>query len=410
MILLQQVTQAEIKFLRISDFMFLSGGEPSKANRRCTCPSLLGAFGRCFGASLSHVLDWIARKHRCEICASLFLLIAATQCWASVQLTPIAPGVYVVLQQFADRFNDSNSTVVLMDDAVLVVDTQNTLTEARDEVEAIKHLTSKPVRWVINTHWHNDHVQGNQVYREAFPGVQFLAQVNTKRDMKLLATSELRERVESLPGQLNQYRQLLSDSARPGGTRLDENRRSVVEMRIRTFSKQLPDLRHTHIVLPDITFDTSTSLFSSAREIRLTHYLGHTEGDVVVFLPDDKILITGDLLDDMPYTGDGSPKGLAETLHRLDALNFDFVIPGHGGIEKGHDHLRLIASLFESIISQVQEDVANGLSLSDAEKSVDVIGFRELVTGGEEHATRAFDAFVPVAIERAYKEAKGDVK
>jgi cyclase len=315
-----------------------------------------------------------------------------------------------VLQPFADRFNDSNSTVVIMTDGVLVVDTQSTLTEARAEVKAIKHLTSKPVRWVINTHWHNDHIQGNQVYREAFPGVQFLAQANTRRDMEFRAARELREQVEGLPGQLKQYRQLLAAGVGSDGRPLDENRRRIVEMRLRTFSKQLPDLRHTHIVLPDVTFDTFMSLFSSGREIRLTHYPGHTEGDVVVFLPDEKILIAGDLLDDMPYTGDGSPSGLVETLNRLDALNFDLVVPGHGGIEKGHDHLRLIASLFESIILQVKKDVAKGLSLPETKDDVNVHGFREPVTGGEEHATRAFDAFVPVAIEKAYKEAKGAVQ
>jgi cyclase len=409
-VLLPRVKRARVRLPRTSHFMYLLRSEPSKANQSRSCLTFSSAFGGCFGASVSTACDRIARCYKGRIYASLFLLLSTTQCWASVRLKPIAPGVYVVLQPFADRFNDSNSTVVVMDDAVLVVDTQSTLTEARAEVKAIKHLTNKPVRWVINTHWHNDHIQGNQIYRDAFPGVQFLAQTSTRNDMALLATSELRDQVESLPGKLKQYHQLLSESARPGGTPLDENRRSVVEMRIRTFSKQLPDLRRTHIVLPDITFDTSMSLFSSGREIRLTHYLGHTEGDVVVFLPDEKILITGDLLDDMPYTGDGTPKGLVETLHRLDALDFDLVIPGHGGFEKGHGHLRLIASLFESIVSQVQQDVTDGLSLSNTENNVNVSGFRGLVTGGEEHATRAFDAFVPIAIERAYKEAKGDVE
>jgi cyclase len=390
--------------------MYILRTAPSEANQSRSCLTVSNTVGRRFDVFFSTVCVRIARHYMGQLLASLFLILATTQCWASVQLKLIAPGVYVVLQPFADRFNDSNSTVVVLDDAVLVVDTQSTLTEASAEVEAIKHLTSKPVRWVINTHWHNDHVQGNQVYREAFPGVQFLAQANTKRDMELRATVELGEQVESLPVQLKQYRQLLSESARQGGRPLDANRRSVVEMRLRTFSKQLPDLRRTHIVLPDITFDTSMSLFSSGREIRLMHFLGHTEGDVVVFLPGDKILIAGDLLDDMPYTGDGSPKGLMETLHRLDALNFDLVIPGHGGVEKGHDHLRLIASLFESIVSQVQKDVAIGLSLSETKDTVNVDDFREQVTGGEKHATRAFNAFVPVAIERAYADAKGTLQ
>lgn len=78
--------------------------------------------------------------------------------------------------------------------------------------------------------------------------------------------------------------------------------------------------------------------------------------------------------------------------------------------EKGHDHLRLIASLFEAIISQVQKDVANGLNFSETNNAVNVNDFRERVTDGEEHVTRAFNAFVPVAIERAYAEAKGTLQ
>jgi glyoxylase-like metal-dependent hydrolase (beta-lactamase superfamily II) len=58
---------------------------------------------------------------------------------------------------------------------------------------------------VINTHWHSDHIQGNQIYRDAFPGVQFLAQTSTRKDIALRAISELRDQVECLPGQLKQY-------------------------------------------------------------------------------------------------------------------------------------------------------------------------------------------------------------
>jgi glyoxylase-like metal-dependent hydrolase (beta-lactamase superfamily II) len=56
-----------------------------------------------------------------------------------------------------------------------------------------------------------------------------------------------------------------------------------------------------------VTFDNALSFHSGSREVRLVHYTGHTRGDTIVFLPMEKILITGDLLDDMPYTGDGSP-------------------------------------------------------------------------------------------------------
>jgi len=335
------------------------------------------------------------------------LLLVSIQCWSdpSIVLQSVAPGVYVALQPFADRFNDSNSTVIVLDDTVVVVDTQTTLTATREILEQIRKVTDKPVRWVVNTHWHGDHVQGNQIYREAFPGVQFIAQASTREDMANRTTAELKDDVASLPGRIEKYRQMLAIGHTPDGEALTDQQKSILEMRVSTFSRQLPDLLQTHVVLPDVTFDNSLSLFGGNREVRLTHYAGHTRGDVAVFLPAEKILITGDLLDDMPYTGDGSPAALVKTLHEFDRLDFDLIIPGHGGIERGREHLHQVTQLFESIVSQVRDDVRASLSLADTKKKVNVEEFRVPLTGGEEHAMRAFDGFVPAAIERAYLEA-----
>jgi glyoxylase-like metal-dependent hydrolase (beta-lactamase superfamily II) len=220
------------------------------------------------------------------------------------------------------------------------------------------------------------------------------------------ATAELKDQVVNLPGKIEKYRKMLDSGHAPNGESLTEQQRRLLELRVSTFSAQLPDLRQTHIVLPDVTFDHCLSLYGGNREVRLTHYDGHTRGDVVVFLPAEKVLITGDLVDDMPYTGDGSPAELVKTLHELDQLDFDVMIPGHGGIKRGHTHLRQVTQLMEFIVSQVREDVRSGLSLEDTKRKIDVEQFRIPMTAGEEHATRAFDAFVPVAVERAYLEAK----
>ncbi|MFZ0820217.1 MAG: MBL fold metallo-hydrolase [Candidatus Acidiferrales bacterium] len=343
---------------------------------------------------LSLLLAWLT-------CSLAALAVFA----APVEFTQVAPGVYAALQPFADRFNDSNSAIIVGTDSVIVVDTQTTLTATRAIVGQIRKLTDKPVRFVINTHWHGDHVQGNQVYRDAFPGVQFIAQINTRDDMERRAATELKDSVANLPGQIERYNQMLATGKTPNGTPLTDDQKKIVQMRVDTFSAQLPDLRQTQIVLPDITFDQSTTLYQGAREIRLIHFAGHTRGDAVVYLPAEKILITGDLLDDMPFTGDGSPAALVATLRELDKLDFDAVIPGHGAIERGHDHLRLVEQLFESIVSQVKASVAIGLSLDDTKKKVNVEQFRQPITKGEDHANRAFDGFVPAAIERAYQEA-----
>jgi cyclase len=324
---------------------------------------------------------------------------------ASIELRQIAPGVYAALQPFNGRFNDSNSTIIIGDNDAIVVDTQTSLTATRSIVEQIRKLTDKPVRFVVNTHWHGDHVQGNQIYREAFPGVQFIAQTNTREDMEKRTAAELQDSVTNLPGQIERYQQMLATGNGPNGQPLTDQQKQTVQMRVDIFSAQLPDLKQTKIILPDVTFDQSMTIYQGEREIRLAHYFGHTRGDAIVYLPAEKILITGDLLDDMPYTGDGSPRELVATLGELDKLDFETAVPGHGGIEHGHEHLRLVERMFGSIVSQVEADVRAGLSLDETKKKVNVEQFRQPMTNGEDHANRAFDGFVPAAIERAYQEA-----
>ena len=136
----------------------------------------------------------------------LAALLASPGCGAQsaaqAMLQAVAPGVYVALQPAANRFNDSNATVIVTTDSVIVIDTQTTLTSTRAVLEQIRKLTDKPVRYVINTHWHGDHVYGNQIYRDAFPSVQFIAQTNTREDMSTRAAKELKDNVESLPGRI----------------------------------------------------------------------------------------------------------------------------------------------------------------------------------------------------------------
>jgi cyclase len=338
-------------------------------------------------------------------------MVLASLCCAAlgddvgIKLKQVAPGVYAALQPFEGRFNDSNSTIIVGGDSVIVVDTQTTLTATREVLKQIRKVTDKPVRYVINTHWHGDHVQGNQVYRAEFPDVQFIGQTNTREDMEKRTAAELKDSVEKLPEQIERYKQMLASGKGPNGAALTDDQRKTVEMRVNLFSAQLPDLEKTQIVLPDITFDHSITLYQGAREIRLMYFAGHTRGDAVVYLPAEKILVTGDLLDDMPYTGDGSPKALVATLRELRKLDFEYVIPGHGGIEHGHEHLRVVEEMFSSIVSQVEDAVRNGLTLDETKEKVNVEEFRKPMTDGEEHAMRAFDGFVPAAVERAYQEA-----
>ena len=76
-----------------------------------------------------------------------------------VAIRPEPPGVFV----------DANSVFLVGPDDVIVIDTNATPSSARASLTALKKISTRPVRAVINTHWHQDHINGNQVYREAFP-------------------------------------------------------------------------------------------------------------------------------------------------------------------------------------------------------------------------------------------------
>ena len=321
---------------------------------------------------------------------------------------PVAPGVYAVLQPAGSRFDDSNAAVIVNADHVIVVDTQLSPGRARAVLAEIRKLTDRPVRYVINTHWHGDHVQGNMAYHQAFPDAVFIAHRATRADIVKRTIPDHREQLEQLPGQIEAAEKQLASGLRRDGQPLTAEQKQILANRIERVKASLAGLREvTGFVLPEVTFQESLTLYSGERSVRLFHRLGHTQGDAVVFLPQEKVLITGDLLDDMPFTGHGSPAELVKTLRAFEQLDFEVMIPGHGSVRRGKEHLRAVADTFASLVEQVQAAAREGLSLEDTRKKVNLDAFRDKVTGGDDLAVRHWNGFIPAAIERAYQEATG---
>src|SRR6476661_282069 len=118
---------------------------------------------------------------------SLFILIAIFISTSSATAQPrfkivkVAKGVYAAIRIEPPGLTvNANSVFIINDSDVVVVDTTLTPGTARETISALKQLTSKLVKYVINTHWHDDHIMGNQAYREAFPGVEFIAHQETR--------------------------------------------------------------------------------------------------------------------------------------------------------------------------------------------------------------------------------------
>src|SRR5262249_47735792 len=95
---------------------------------------------------------------------------------ANFEVQKLAEGVYAVIRKDLPGFMvDANNVFIINDDDVIVVDSNGAPSITKEVLAALGKLTNKPVKYVINTHYHDDHIRGNQVYKNAFPGVEFIA-------------------------------------------------------------------------------------------------------------------------------------------------------------------------------------------------------------------------------------------
>lgn len=330
----------------------------------------------------------------------------------SRELIKLADGVYAAIySEFRMDPVEGNSVIVIGQDDALVLDSGRTPDAARSMIEEIRKLTAKPVRQVVNSHWHDDHVFGNQAYEEAFPGVQFIAHARTRDDMRSQSIPSLETHGVPYWEQMAAgFERRLADGTSAQGAPLTDAQKTRLQEQVRTLRAFIPKIGELRVVLPTTTFEERLTIHQGDREIRLLHPgPGNTRGDVALYLPQEKILATGDLLvHPVPFAYGSSIAEWVGTLKSLRALDADVIVPGHGPVMRDTVYLDLVIALFESLVAQVRAAAARGLSLDDTRKAVDLESFRSRLAGEDPVRRGVFaDSIVRVAIEQAYTAAKG---
>lgn len=241
-------------------------------------------------------------------------------------LEPLTDGVYAALAKTGGGAV-ANAGIVDLGDRALIFDTFVTPQAARDLVAAAQKITGHPLAYAVNSHWHSDHVIGNQ----AMPADTVI--ISTHLTRTLIAEripKAIIDRQQDVPHQL-------SDLEARFQTKLDTQERQAVGGAIDFFRMVLEDLPTMEIRLPTLTFERKLSLHGPARQVELiTFGGGHTVSDTILYLPDDQIAFVADLLfnEQHPWIGDGNPTEWLRILDEIDALDpeIDVVVPGHGAI------------------------------------------------------------------------------
>jgi len=304
-------------------------------------------------------MAWCALRDRGTVAVALLAfqpLVAAGQ--DVFELHELAPGIHaaeVVRNPTAYAF--ANSLVVIGADGVLIVDTQQSTAAARSLIAEVARLTSAPVRWVVNTHWHGDHVNGNQVYAEAYPGVEFIAHESVREDLRTLGAARRMAELEELPASLALRRKWLRDGAGPDGTALTAEQRRSVERSLALREAYSKDLAHIVPTEPSRTVTDQLLLEVGHHEVLVMHAgPAHTRGDLIVYLPEPGILAVGDLLEaGLPYFEDSYPAGWLRAVDRIAALRPAVILPAHGSVTRDDSLVNEARSLLSAIVVRSTE-------------------------------------------------------
>jgi cyclase len=306
-------------------------------------------------------------RHMNFRCLFVLWLFAVAFCSGEdlFDMKPVANGVYAAIAKPAFRVN-CNAAIILLDDGVLVVDTHSKPSAARALIEQIKALTPKPVKFVVNTHFHYDHYQGNEAYPSAWPGgIEIISSEATRANIQRLGIPRIQNEIVTLPAQITSLKGDLAKAS-------TEEQKNKIQDNIRQAEAYLGELKSMQVRLPTLTFERSLILHRPSRTVEIL-WLGraHTDGDIFVFLPKEKVLVTGDAMQGRtPFMGDSYPYEWIQTLDAAEKLDFDFVIGGHGDVMHGKQRFELWKQYFQDLMDLTASAYSQGASLDDAKKTV----------------------------------------
>jgi len=322
-------------------------------------------------------------------------LLAAAQARAAAAAAPtsaalfdlqkVADGVFAAMAR-PQLYINSNACVIVTEDDVMVVDTHSKPSAARALVSQIRReVTPKPVRYIVNTHFHWDHAQGNHAYPTSFPGrVDIVTSEPTRQLLAEHGKTRLQQQLEGVPKELEQLRKRLAEAS-------DAQSKATLRSLVAQGEAYLKEMRDVPIDLPTVTFDRSLILRKKDREIHLLFLgRGHTAGDVVVYLPKEKVVATGDLAHGfLPYIADGFPNEWPATIDKLRALDFTRVSPGHAGVQEGKALLGKFRDYVQELTALVRKGMEKGRSVEQLQKEITPASLRSLQTDGYADTLRA---------------------
>jgi glyoxylase-like metal-dependent hydrolase (beta-lactamase superfamily II) len=241
------------------------------------------------------------------------------------QLQQIAEGVYAAIH-IDGGAAISNAGIVDLGDRTLIFDTFMSPHAAEDLRSAAETLTGRLVDMVLNSHWHNDHIWGNQVFD---PNTDIVATEDTRR---MLIATKGHGAFDEFMAQAETNLAVTKEEFQAAET--EEQRREIFFW-IHYHQAVVDTKPVLQIRAPNVTFVERFEVHGANRSVEMIPFVGgHTESDSVLFLPEERIVFMSDLLfiDHHPYLGGGDPDSVINSLEAVSGLSPELCVPGHGPV------------------------------------------------------------------------------
>ncbi|HUJ50977.1 MAG TPA: MBL fold metallo-hydrolase [Bryobacteraceae bacterium] len=350
--------------------------------------------------------------------AGIFEIARYRAAWAQSLAPTAATGLFEI-QRIADdvyfalahpwALPNSNAGIFVNSEDVLVVDAHSHPAAAAALIAQIKsEVTPKPVRYLVDTHFHFDHTQGNRAYLETGNKVDIIASKTTKTLMAQLLVPRLKAALDPKspgPRGAEQLAHQIEDLERRASKSTSAAEKAQLQQRIEQVKSFVAEMADYQPALPTITFDKTHVIKEKGFDLHLEfHGLAHTAGDIVVYCPQKRVIASGDAIHPgFPTFIDAYPQPWPKTIDSIAKLDFEPMLPGHGRVQHDRKDMTGQRNYIEELTERVVVGKKAGQSVADLQRTITPESLKSLHVDGYAIAANA------VAMERGVRNNIDDM-
>jgi cyclase len=289
-----------------------------------------------------------------------------------------------------------NGVAIIGPEGVFFIDTYIQTNYAEEAIQTLKKITKLPVTYVLNTHWHYDHVMGNAIFKKAYPNCKIIMQDSTYAYMISKVIPKIATTKQDTKDDIAQLTKEISEGKMSNGNTLTEKMKSFWEWQLREAQDYGRSFKENRMVNADITFSDSMTFHWGSLTLQLLHASenGHSKGDAILWIPEKKLVVTGDIIvGPTPYATNPNVPGLIKSIKNILDMQPAIIIPGHGPVAYDLNYATLVHKAFVAYVTAAEKAADDNIPPREA---VTKINFPEIdvqFTGEDEVKKWAYQSF-----------------